>query len=70
MLLCGNVPFSSELQTRMAPLRFYEDVWHVISADAKDVIKRLLCKDPVARLTAAQVWTALACWVITASAAT
>eukprot|EP00877_Chromochloris_zofingiensis_P002800 jgi/Chrzof1/12520/Cz06g37060.t1 len=55
MLLCGNVPFSSELQTRMAPLRFYEDVWHVISADAKDVIKRLLCKDPVARLTAAQV---------------
>lgn len=54
-MLCGCPPFSNDMQIRMAPLRFYQDIWAVVGSDAKDLIKRLLNKDPQRRPTAAAV---------------
>lgn len=60
ILLCGYPPFSgadqAELIARIKAgiFEFPEEDWDAVSVDAKDIITKLICMDPDARLTAAQ----------------
>ena len=62
--LCAFHPFdpdgtatAEEMQTAIAACRydFSDAAWGAVSADAKDVIARMLARDPAARLSAADV---------------
>lgn len=60
ILLCGYPPFFSETEPELFELimkvkyEFHPKYWGHISDDAKDLISRLLLKDPKKRLTAVQ----------------
>lgn len=61
ILLSGMPPFCGKTKSkifeavRAANLRFPSEPWDNISASAKDLIKRMLCVDPLKRLSAAEV---------------
>ncbi|XP_068634584.1 calcium-dependent protein kinase 5-like isoform X2 [Aristolochia californica] len=61
ILLSGMPPFWGKTKSRIfdavraADLHFPANSWHPVSASAKDLIIRMLCRDPARRLTAAQV---------------
>lgn len=40
---------------QVSPLRFKEEVWYAVSPHAKDLIMRLMAKDPMRRPEAKQV---------------
>lgn len=48
-------PYPSPCPLRLLQFDFNDDVWSVVSADAKDIIKRLLVVDPAKRLTLQEV---------------
>ncbi len=60
VLLCGYTPFMEEQQEKMferikvGDYTFDQDDWFQISAEAKNLIKGLLCTNPDRRLTAGQ----------------
>lgn len=60
ILLCGYPPFWGDMNTELLPrikagdFTFPESEWSVVSDDAKDIVCRLICMDPNARLTAEQ----------------
>ncbi|KAM3572356.1 hypothetical protein VYU27_005617 [Nannochloropsis oceanica] len=60
ILLAGYAPFYDEDQVKLftkiktAHFKFELDTWEHISPEAKDLIRRLLCADPSARLTPAE----------------
>jgi len=60
ILLCGYPPFSGDQETELLPriracmYEFPDEDWANVSEDGKDLIRKLICMDPVARLTAAQ----------------
>lgn len=60
ILLCGYPPFQGDTETELIPairsgvFYFPEEEWDVVSDDAKDIIQKLICMDPVARLTSSQ----------------
>lgn len=54
VVLSGSLPFNSELlsqQIRGAEISFQSSVWKGISAEAKDLITKLVVVDPAKRLT-------------------
>ncbi|KAG0479146.1 hypothetical protein HPP92_013865 [Vanilla planifolia] len=61
ILLCGVPPFWSESEHGIfkaileAPVDLKSDPWPSISDGAKDLVKKMLCKDPQKRLTAFEV---------------
>ncbi|XP_068650390.1 calcium-dependent protein kinase 17 isoform X2 [Aristolochia californica] len=61
ILLSGMPPFWGKTKSRIfhavraADLHFPANPWDHVSASAKDLITRMLCRDPEQRLTAAQV---------------
>lgn len=61
ILLSGMPPFWGKTKSRIfdairaADLRFPSDPWNRISESAKDLIRRMLCRDPSKRLTAQEV---------------
>lgn len=61
VILSGCSPFSAEEEDELLQLvaaakyEFHEAEWKEISADAKDLIRKLLLVDPAARLTMSQV---------------
>ncbi|KAK8961669.1 Calcium-dependent protein kinase 34 [Platanthera guangdongensis] len=61
ILLCGIPPFWSESNNGIfkliveAPLDLKSDPWPSISDGAKDLVKKMLCKDPQKRFTAFEV---------------
>ena len=50
-----HLPHPSPCPLRLLQFDFNDDVWSVVSADAKDIIKRLLVVDPAKRLTLQEV---------------
>jgi serine/threonine protein kinase len=62
ILLGGYPPFYDESEPRLfekirkGKFDFNDDVWSVVSADAKDVIRRLLVVDPAKRMTLQEVF--------------
>jgi calcium-dependent protein kinase len=60
VLLSGGPPFHGSSQEEIfslvskAVVRFSDEIWSDISPDAKDLIKKLLTKNPSKRITAAQ----------------
>jgi len=60
ILLCGYPPFNGETEQELIPrikagdYDFPDEEWANVSEDAKDLVRKLICMDPVARLTAAQ----------------
>jgi serine/threonine protein kinase len=64
-LLCGEVPFESDLQARLSPVMFFQKLWTTVSAPAKSLLKDLLeAKEPRARMGLAALlrhsWLAMA----------
>ncbi|ONK55374.1 uncharacterized protein A4U43_UnF4100 [Asparagus officinalis] len=61
ILLCGTPPFWAESEHGIfkaileGPIDLSSDPWPHISDGAKDLVKKMLCKDPQKRLTAFQV---------------
>lgn len=61
ILLCGMPPFYGDNEQQIfesvikAPLDFNSDPWPKISEPAKDVVRRMLVRDPRKRATAAEV---------------
>lgn len=61
ILLSGMPPFWGKTKSRIfeavraADLRFPSDPWDHISESAKDLIRKMLCKDPSQRFSAQQV---------------
>ncbi|KAF3787989.1 Calcium-dependent protein kinase 29 [Nymphaea thermarum] len=61
ILLSGQPPFYGATkaqifdEVRAADIWFPSEPWDHVSASAKDLIRRMLCRDPKPRLTAAQV---------------
>lgn len=61
ILLSGMPPFWGKTKSRIfdavrsLELRFPSDPWDELSESAKDLVKRMLCRDPLQRLTAKQV---------------
>ncbi|XP_042399774.1 calcium-dependent protein kinase 26-like [Zingiber officinale] len=61
ILLSGMPPFWGKTKSRIfesvrsAELRFPSDSWQSVSNTAKDLIRRMLCRDPSQRLTSKQV---------------
>ena len=56
-VLAGELPFDQNIlsqQIREADVQFHGVVWSTISAEAKDLISKLIVKDPAKRLTVAQ----------------
>ncbi|KAG6502207.1 hypothetical protein ZIOFF_042096 [Zingiber officinale] len=64
ILLSGMPPFWGKTKSRIfesvrsAELRFPSDSWQSVSNTAKDLIRRMLCRDPSQRLTSKQVLVA------------
>lgn len=69
VMLCGEYPFESELYVK-SPKRFYSTIqkaefcfnstnknWSSVSAEAKDLIKKLLVADPDKRLSVNECFT-------------
>lgn len=56
-LLCGYEPFygvtDKELvaANKSARFEFHNPEWTTISSDAKDLVTRMMCPDPMARIT-------------------
>lgn len=65
ILLCGVPPFWAETeqgifeQVLHGSLDFDSDPWPSVSGDAKDLLRKVLVRDPKKRLTAHQVLCAL-----------
>lgn len=61
ILLSGMPPFWGKTKSRIfdavraADLRFPSEPWDQISKSAKELIRKMLCIDPLKRLTAKQV---------------
>ncbi|GLJ24231.1 hypothetical protein SUGI_0462070 [Cryptomeria japonica] len=61
IMLCGNPPFSGETPQQIfeavlrGRLRFPDDPWLTISHSAKDLIRRMICRDVHRRFSAEQV---------------
>jgi len=61
ILLSGMPPFWGKTKSRIfdavrsLELRFPSDPWDELSESAKDLVKGMLCRDPLQRLTAKQV---------------
>lgn len=59
-LISGKVPFTNELQVKMAPLTFYEEVWKACSSECRDLVKKLLVKEgprrPCAEVVLRHAW--------------
>ncbi|CAK9135220.1 unnamed protein product [Ilex paraguariensis] len=61
ILLSGRPPFWGKTKSRIfhavrvADLRFPSDPWDDISDSAKELVRRMLCKDPSQRLTTLQI---------------
>jgi len=60
ILLCGYPPFDAEAYPRLYELikrgrfTFYDEDWSNISDEAKDLIKRLLTRNPLERISASE----------------
>jgi serine/threonine protein kinase len=58
LLLAGYPPFDGDSHDEIfnsimfADLRFNEKHWSHVSADARDLVRAMLCKDPHQRITA------------------
>eukprot|EP00873_Tetraselmis_striata_P017862 jgi/Tetstr1/438126/TSEL_002852.t1 len=54
-MLCGRVPFPNEEKIKQNQLRFYDEVWASVSADAKSFIAACLTKDHKTRASVADL---------------
>ena len=57
VILAGELPFENDLlsqQISYADVVFRSSVWNTVSAEAKDLIQKLIVRDPAKRLTAEQ----------------
>ncbi|CAH2071621.1 unnamed protein product [Thlaspi arvense] len=55
LLLCGKHPFETEDEIRQGKLSLESQPWPCISLSAKDLIKKMLTKDPKKRISASDV---------------
>ena len=72
LLLGGYLPFEVTTKAKYQralnqPIVFHEDYWSEVSADAKDLIFKLVAVDPLTRLTAAEAlnhpWVGFSSWL-------
>ncbi|RID62126.1 hypothetical protein BRARA_E01219 [Brassica rapa] len=55
LLLCGKHPFETESKIRRGSLDLESKPWPCVSESAKDLVKKMLTKDPKSRISASDV---------------
>uniref|UniRef100_A0A0D3BT47 non-specific serine/threonine protein kinase n=1 Tax=Brassica oleracea var. oleracea TaxID=109376 RepID=A0A0D3BT47_BRAOL len=55
LLLCGKHPFKTESEIRRGSLDLERKPWPCVSESAKDLVKKMLTKDPKSRISASNV---------------